>query len=109
MKAGYFDCPGVLAWCRRQHCATCGASPPVDPSHFPTRGAGGDDFGVAPLCRRCHRKAQEYREPFTREYQLRLSLETLLRFVMTADATEWASFVTSRERWAASRIFMEAF
>jgi len=35
-------------------CVACDAFP-VDPHHFPrTKGAGGDDFKVIPLCRACH-------------------------------------------------------
>lgn len=39
---------------RRSPCAACGSPPPSDPAHVRSRGAGGDDSQVIPLCRRCH-------------------------------------------------------
>lgn len=40
---------------RDQPCDTCGAPPPNDPSHFPSRGAGGTKEDTFPQCRICHR------------------------------------------------------
>ena len=34
-------------------CCACGARP-CDPAHHPSRGAGGSDGDVVPLCRNCH-------------------------------------------------------
>jgi hypothetical protein len=42
------------ALARSLPCFTCGAPPPSDPSHLKTRGAGGTDCDVIPMCRRCH-------------------------------------------------------
>lgn len=42
--------------CRRSPCAipSCGRSPPSDPAHHPSRGAGGLDRDTFPLCRAHH-------------------------------------------------------
>lgn len=40
--------------CRSLPCSACDASPPSDPHHLKSRGAGGDDSWCIPLCRRCH-------------------------------------------------------
>ena len=40
--------------CRQMPCCACGAPPPSDPAHVPSRGAGGRDEDTVPLCRDCH-------------------------------------------------------
>lgn len=101
-----FESPAVRHWVARQHCYGPGCSAtPVEPHHFPTRGAGGDDLGIIPLCRRCHDAAQAYVAPFSRSWQETASLRALRDFVRTADDLEWAAFQAERERFMASRPF----
>jgi hypothetical protein len=45
-----------LNWIRMQPCFNCKKSPPSDPHHILSRGAGGSDLAVIPLCRICHVK-----------------------------------------------------
>lgn len=40
--------------CRAMPCCACGARPPSEPHHFPTRAAGGKDDACIPLCHQCH-------------------------------------------------------
>jgi len=44
-----------LEWVRQQKCAVCLSSPPNDPHHLTSRGAGGSDRTAIPMCRECHR------------------------------------------------------
>lgn len=39
---------------RCQPCDACGAPPPSDPDHHPTRAAGGTKENLWPLCHPCH-------------------------------------------------------
>lgn len=44
-----------LVYAKSVGCAACGRGDSIDQHHFPrTRGAGGDDSKVIPLCRICH-------------------------------------------------------
>ncbi len=47
------------AFVRGQPCDTCGAPPPGDPSHYPSRGAGGTSEHMFPQCRPCHRRMHD--------------------------------------------------
>ena len=49
--------PQYLAWVRGRPCCVCGAAPPSEPHHMVTRGAGGSDCLVVPVCRVCHSSA----------------------------------------------------
>lgn len=40
-------------------CDTCGASGPSDPSHYPSRGAGGTSKNLFPQCRPCHSRMHQ--------------------------------------------------
>lgn len=46
----------LLAHIRSLPCAVCYRSPPSDPSHIKSVGAGGEDaaYNVLPFCRACH-------------------------------------------------------
>ena len=44
---------------KTQRCDTCGASAPSDPSHYPSRGAGGTAKDLFPQCRECHVRMHE--------------------------------------------------
>ena len=44
---------------KQQSCDTCGAPPPSDPSHHPSRGAGGTFRDLFPQCRRCHSRMHQ--------------------------------------------------
>ena len=48
--------------CRNLPCCACGAPPPSDPHHVPSRGAGGVDRDCCPLCRECHRYFHDHGE-----------------------------------------------
>lgn len=58
-KSGDVLAPSYLAWVRGQTCAFCGAKPPTEAHHFPTKGSLGMtvDLLVTPACRDCHGKA----------------------------------------------------
>lgn len=102
-----FECPGVLTWARRQPCAFCMKAGPSEPHHYPTRGAGGDEWGVIPLCREHHDQAQRYEGALDHSWQHIQALVALKLFLKTANDHEFASFVSSRERWLRARIFVE--
>lgn len=76
-------------------CDTCGASPPSDPSHYPSRGAGGTSKNLFPQCRRCHsrmhqqgvetflagiRKDTDWLKERTRYWERRWKTTMLVRF-----------------------------
>lgn len=105
-KRGYFECEPVRAFMKRGACSGCG-EPADDPSHFPSRGAGGDDFGVFPACRPCHGKMQRYEAPFSREWQTQASGEALVRFLRNANELERKAFVRAWERYISERVFVE--
>lgn len=73
---------------REQPCDTCGAPPPSDPSHYPSRGAGGTKENLFPQCRDCHDEMHHY------------GVETFLaeRLIQPKDV-EWLVGVT--EHWEA--------
>jgi hypothetical protein len=111
LKAGIFRSETVLEWARRHSCVGCGAPAPCDPHHYPARGLGGghrDDTKVIPLCRRrCHDAAQQYKPPFTREWQELAAALTFVEFMPTATAAEWAAFTEERRVWREGRVFCE--
>ena len=49
---------------RAQRCDTCGAQPLNDPSHYPSRGAGGMSRDLFPQCTACHRQMHDGIETF---------------------------------------------
>lgn len=55
-----------LDYIRSLPCIVCGASPPSDPNHIQTVGAGGSDYGTLPMCRRCH---DEFHRTFLYEFE----------------------------------------
>lgn len=59
---------------RGQRCAVCNTSP-VDPDHHPTRGAGGTDDRVWPLCRIHHTERHMIGiKTFERKYGVQVDL-----------------------------------
>lgn len=106
MKRGQFECEAIRSWMKRQHCAAPGCVQSADdPHHFPTRGAGGDDFGVVPLCRPCHTRAHS--GELSREWQERAAGDALVRFLRHANELERKAFVCAWERYIAERVFIE--
>lgn len=55
-------------------CSVCGAPPPSDPDHRPTRSRGGDDRFLWPLCHRHHVEIHSIGiETFERKYEVRVA------------------------------------
>jgi hypothetical protein len=106
MKRGKFDCKELREFHRRQACSGCG-QPADDPQHYPTRGAGGDDFGCFPACRPCHGKMQRYEGGFTHLWQTKAAADALLHFLRRANESERKAFVESWKKYAEARVFME--
>lgn len=48
-------------------CCACGARPPSHPHHVRSRGAGGLDKDVVPLCWLCHRAVHDHGTRFLEE------------------------------------------
>lgn len=105
-KAGRFECRALLDFHKRGTCAGCG-QPADDPSHYPSRGAGGDDLGCYPICRPCHGEAQQYRGKFTREWQELEAGRALVRFIRNATTAERHSMMAAWEAYAAGRAWQE--
>ena len=47
-------------WVRTLPCDTCGAAAPSEPSHYPSRGAGGTSRHLFPQCALCHADMHQY-------------------------------------------------
>ncbi len=57
-----FDFKTYFDFVKAHPCVTCGGQP-VDAHHFPrSKGAGGDDEYLIPLCRKCH--SEEHQDSF---------------------------------------------
>lgn len=106
MKRGHFECEPLRAFHKRGACAGCGR-PACDPSHYPSRGAGGDDLGCYPACRECHDRMQKYEAPFTHEWQAQAAGDALVRFMRSANELERKAFVSAWERYIGARVFVE--
>lgn len=65
-------------WIRGLRCCACGAAPPSDPHHHPTRAAGGTAKDMIPLCRDCHNFAHS-RGPETFERVFALNLKQVAK------------------------------
>lgn len=104
MKSARFSCRQLREWVKRQMCAGC-RGPGGDPHHFPTVGAGGDDLGIIPACRKCHDLMQQYKPPYTRHWQTQQQAETLKKFIRSANADERKAFLRSWEAYAVTRIY----
>lgn len=106
LKRGHFDCDALRQWAKRQHCYGPGCDHFADdPHHHPTRGAGGDDLGIVPLCRGHHDEAHAGR--LSREWQARAAGTALVSFLRCANAAERAEFISSWEKYASARVFTE--
>ena len=103
-KDGRFECRALLDFHKRGECAGCGR-PADDPSHYPSRGAGGDDLGCYPICRPCHGEAQQYRGRFTPLWQELEAGRALVRFIRAASPAERLAFVIAWDEYAAGRVF----
>lgn len=70
--------PEYLTWVRTQPCCVCNAPAPSEAHHMVTRGAGGSDCLVVPLCWACHKRAH-YRglKRFAEEHHLASKLAVL--------------------------------
>lgn len=58
LRAEQFGPQADLA--RTLPCCACGAPPPSDPAHVRSRGAGGKDADVVPLCRKHHDEQHQH-------------------------------------------------
>lgn len=65
-------------WISSLPCDTCGAPPPSDPSHYPSRGAGGTKKDLFPQCRSCHEELGAGPETFQRKHDVDLNERTSL-------------------------------
>lgn len=104
IKEGRLDCKPLREFHKRQVCSGCSAMA-RDPHHFPTLGAGGDDFGIIPACGDCHDRMQRYEVPFTKEWQEEHALRALLHFLRNAASHERAAFFAAWTAYAERRLF----
>ena len=108
-KSGSLVCPEMLEFGRYQCCYVCGASPPSEVHHEPSRGASGvtrDDL-VIPLCRACHKAAGGerpvvngvVREPLSRQHRYNLVRNFRLAFMDRATSAQMSAYAAARAAW----------